>query len=350
MRLGPDYIQFYPTLRCNSSCSFCFNRSIPPAQDMSLASFFSLLSVLKETTIKTVDIMGGEPTLHPDIVRFAREFVKCGFLVNVSSNGFNQRVLAELADIGGQVTIGISVNDRNSFEQILGFVRPHKTVVKSIFKSNMDYHLIQRILLLEPKKYYLIYQDAADRQDLINTVPFPVFVETVEQCFGPDLVGGVYCSGFLPDKSYPELIYSRCPAGTTKLGVMPDGSAYPCNLFFGKTDFLLGNILTDPFDRIWRHRLLAFFREYHENTCTKSSCRLHALCHGGCPAQSFLFTGDLAAPDPRCWRFIPEFILHSSSQTSSRRGPSGPSLSHHRTCRSAYGGSCKACKASMLCK
>ena len=37
-------------------------------------------------------------------------------------------------------------------------------------------------------------------------------------------------------------------------------------------------------------------------------------------------------------------------QISSRQGPHGPGLSHHRTCRSAYGGSCKVHKTLMLCK
>jgi radical SAM protein with 4Fe4S-binding SPASM domain len=111
----------------------------------------------------------------------------------------------------------------------------------------------------------------------------------------------VYCSGFLPDiEHYPELSQTRCPAGTTKLGVMPDGSVYPCNLFFGKKEFFLGNILTDPFESIWSHEVLAFFRSVTENPCLVRHCTVRSECHGGCPAHSLFITGDLAAPDPRC--------------------------------------------------
>ena len=70
MRTGPDYIQFYPTLRCNRSCDFCFNRSMPLAEDMALSDFMKMLDVLGRTSVKTLDIIGGEPTMHADIVAF----------------------------------------------------------------------------------------------------------------------------------------------------------------------------------------------------------------------------------------------------------------------------------------
>jgi radical SAM protein with 4Fe4S-binding SPASM domain len=110
-----------------------------------------------------------------------------------------------------------------------------------------------------------------------------------------------FCSGFIaPEQGNRDLDNVRCPAGTTKLGILPDGSVYPCNLFFNREEFLLGNIVTDDFERIWNSRGLTFFRTRTENLCLHSSCTLHARCHGGCPAQSFLLTGDLTTPDPRC--------------------------------------------------
>jgi radical SAM protein with 4Fe4S-binding SPASM domain len=114
-------------------------------------------------------------------------------------------------------------------------------------------------------------------------------------------VSVVFCSGFLPDlEQYPQLLKARCPAGTTKLGIMPDGSVYPCNLFFGKEEYRLGNILSDPFDAIWRHSALAFFRTFSGNRCPRTSCALHARCHGGCPAHSYARFGKHSAPEPRC--------------------------------------------------
>ena len=301
MRTGPDYIQFYPTLRCNRACEFCFNRSLPSVKDMSPAAFREMLDVLARISVGTLDIIGGEPTMHPDIVKLIGEAVERGFSVNVSTNGSDLQTLAEIVRIGEAVSAGVSINDRNTLEQVRGFIERHKPVIKSVFHAGLDRGMIDEILALKPNKFYLIYLDALDGADLRETVPFPRFMRVVAQSFAPHSIDTVYCSGFVPDtKNLPELSRVRCPAGTAKLGIMPDGSVYPCNLFFGRKEFFLGNILTDPFESIWRSPALAFFRAFSGNACQQRACEFHGQCHGGCPAQSLVLSGDLTAPDPRC--------------------------------------------------
>jgi radical SAM protein with 4Fe4S-binding SPASM domain len=308
--MDPDYIQFYPTLRCNQSCDFCFNRLLPSLGDMSLEAFRKMLKNLPQGTT-TIDMIGGEPTLHQDIVLFIQYAVAAGFRVNISSNGTNLEVLQKIADVGSKVTVGISVNDRSALEHAADFVCSSRPVIKSVYTRSMDLTLAADILTLAPKRFYLIFRDAMEEGDLQETVPFSEFMAAAGR-FPSDRVGTVYCSGFLPDtETYPELATVRCPAGTTKLGVMPDGSVYPCNLFFGRPDFLLGNILTDPFERIWLHPRLAFFRSSPENRCPQKRCRFHTRCHGGCPAHSLMLTNDLAGPDPRCVHREPVLIKKS---------------------------------------
>lgn len=276
---------------------------MPFARDMSFDDFKIMLGKLKELSIRTIDIVGGEPTMHPDMVQFLREACSKGFRVNISSNGTNIKMLEEILDMGSQIAVGISINDTASFDRLQGFIKKHKPIVKTLFSPNRDSGMIQDILSLKPGKFYLIYRDAIEHEDLSGTLPFHEFMGIVRKDFTSPLVGTVSCSGFIPDiEHYSELSATRCPAGTTKLGVMPDGSIYPCNLFFGRSDFLLGNILTDPFDAIWSHRALAFFRTFAGNECPKTACIHHAICHGGCPAHGLIHFGDLSAPDPRCVR------------------------------------------------
>jgi radical SAM protein with 4Fe4S-binding SPASM domain len=279
---------------------------MPDCGDMGPADFRAMLCVLEKAGVRTLDIMGGEPTLHPDIVSCVAEATERGFKVNISSNGSNLSVLEEITGMGTQVTVGISVNDRETLKQISDFVRIHAPVVKSLFGPAMDTGMIETILSLGPKKFYLIYRDAMDQRELKNTSPFYEFIASVQDRFDPGSVGTVFCSGFVPDiVNEPGLADVRCPAGTTKLGVMPDGSVYPCNLFFGEKEFLLGNILTDALETIWRHRSLSFFRKAGGNPCAQTACRIHAGCHGGCPAHGFRIAADLAAPDPRCAPRLP---------------------------------------------
>ncbi len=239
--------------------------------------------------------------MHPDIVYFIRKAVQSGFSANVSSNGSNLATLEKIMAAGRRVAVGISINDRETLKQTREFIRLRKPIVKTVFTGDLDAPMIQTILSLKPSRFYLIYREATEPGDLNNTVPFHRFAFTVQQHYDPRQVGTVYCSGFLPDfGNARELSLVRCPAGTTKLGVMPDGATYPCNLFFGRKEFFLGNILHDSFDRIWNHPALSFFRTAQGNACRQLSCRLHAQCHGGCPAQALQIFGDLEAPDPRC--------------------------------------------------
>ena len=301
MRNGPDYIQFYPTLRCNRSCDFCFNRSLPEMQDMTYEAFRSMLDRLNALAVKTIDIIGGEPTMHPEIIRIVREACRQGFHVNVSSNGTDTAVLRELYGIGRDVTLGISINDRETLNQLRGFIQQYQPVVKTVYIRRIDNALIRDILALKPGKFYLIYRDVMEPTELAESISFTRYRKAAARDPHSSQIGMVYCSGFIPDtKNYPQLSLVRCPAGTTKLGIMPDGSVYPCNLFFGRAGFLLGNILTDSFETIWNHRVLAFFRTYTENNCPQSSCEHHKQCHGGCPAHAFNLSGQLSAPDPRC--------------------------------------------------
>jgi len=303
MRTAPDYIQFYPTLRCNRSCDFCFNRGLQKRDDMAFPEFRSMVDLLRKLGVRTLDVIGGEPTLHADLMRFIRYSSQQGVGIVLSSNGTDTLQLRAILEKHPEVRAGVSVNDRKTALLLEAFIRTRRVVVKTVVGSTMDAALINTLLSFQPRNCYLIYRDAMDRKELDQTVPFDTFLRTVKARFGPGQVGTVHCSGFLPDfREYPELLKARCPAGTTKLGIMPDGSVYPCNLFFGFEEFRLGNVLTDPFERIWRHPQLSFFRTFGGNRCPRTDCELHASCHGGCPAHSYAHHGKRSAPEPRCVR------------------------------------------------
>ena len=300
MRTAPDYIQFYPTLRCNRACWFCFNRELPFVEDVELADFRRMLRVLRGIGVNTLDILGGEPTLHRDILAIIHESEQCGLSVNVSSNGTDLALLSRVLETTRNTIVGVSVNDQQALARLAGFIKHYHPIVKSVFTPELDQELAEDIIALAPKRFYLLYRDAMVHEESGPVVSFDRFLKAVHERFGPS-VGTVYCSGFLPDAgTYPELATVRCPAGTTKLGLMPDGSVYPCNLFFGREDFRLGNILTAPFEQIWRHPALVFFRTFSQNTCKKTSCELQRECHGGCPAHGIAHHGNLFASDPRC--------------------------------------------------
>jgi len=300
---APDYIQFYPTVRCDRSCGFCFNHSLPEMRDMSYEAFRALAERLAQLGIRTLDILGGEPTLHKDFPRLVDYAVQKGLGINISSNGRDTKQLTDIMYAHPAVHVGVSVNDRRTADRLARFIRNCTPVVKTALGNHLDTTLAETLLSCKPKAFYLLYQDAMTPEQLRETAPFDSFLRTVRSRFDPGRVGTVYCSGFLPDyENYPQLLKARCPAGTTKLGVLPDGSVWPCNLFFGIEEYRLGNLLTDPFEDIWQHRQLTFFRTFTGNSCPRKDCELYRSCHGGCPAHSLIHFGKRGAPEPRCVR------------------------------------------------
>ncbi len=303
----PEYIQFFPTLRCNLHCGFCFNRGLETESDITVDSFESLACKILDAGIVEIDILGGEPTLHPDIVRLIDKAAALKIGLNLSTNGTNVALLEHLSGAYDRDTlnIGISLNDSRVAKELEDYIARHRPVIKGICK---------RAALPQPANIYfdmpgitccLLYMDTISESDLINSMPFDEYYKQLSDLRDkyPN-IAGVYCGGFLPDtKKQPLLRNARCPAGTTKLSILPDGWVYPCYLFFRRQEFRLGNIFTESFEEICGSPVLNYFRKFQGNKCPDTACELFSECHGGCPAVSLLICNDIDAPDPRCTKW-----------------------------------------------
>lgn len=304
----PVYIQFYPTLKCDLACSFCFNRGIAPKVEMSIPDFEKMVSVISGWGISEMDLLGGEPTLHPRFSDMVDVLHANGMRTTVSTNGHRSVPVLESLHRkygGGFPRVGISLNTRVISRKLRDYILTCRPVVKSVCTRKTIIPEAGRHYLSRPGiEYYLIFMDTVNETDLKTSLPFYEFLRELKMLRAVhENVKGVFCSGFVPDPGNEAVLrYARCPAGTTKLSVMPDGSVYPCYLFFRNEGFRLGNLLFDDFDAIWRSPRLDSFREFRGNTCRHTGCEIFSDCHGGCPAVSFLIRGDISAPDPRCER------------------------------------------------
>src|SRR5208337_305864 len=302
----PEYIQFFPTLRCNRHCGFCFNRGVGTESEITADGFEWLAGKIVDAGIGEIDILGGEPTLHPDIVRLIDKAAALKLRLNLSTNGTNVALLEHLSRAYDRDTlnIGISLNDSRVAKELEDYIAMHLPVIKSICKRAALPQPANIYFDMPGMTCYLLYMDTISESDLINSMPFDEFYKQLSDLRDkyPN-IAGVYCGGFLPDtKKQPLLRHTRCPAGTTKLSVLPDGSVYPCYLFFRRQEFRLGNIFSESFEDIWGSPILNYFRKFHGNKCPVTACELFSECHGGCPAVSLLICNDINAPDPRCTR------------------------------------------------
>jgi radical SAM protein with 4Fe4S-binding SPASM domain len=275
--------------------------------DIEVADFRRLADVLAGEGIERIDILGGEPTLHPDLISLIDTACTKGLAVSMSTNGSNVQMLKTLSQNcdRSRLDIGISINNEQTNASLLSYISEYSPLLKSVCTHHRFLpENAARFLDIPGIRYYAIFMDTLRAIDLGKALSFPQFHRALNSLRRRhENLEGVYCSGFLPDiGNYPILESTRCPAGTTKLSIMPDGSVYPCYLFFQCPEFRLGNILSDRFEEIKNNARLNFFRRFNKNTCPDDSCDLSSRCHGGCPAVSLMVSGDLNAPDPRCVR------------------------------------------------
>jgi radical SAM protein with 4Fe4S-binding SPASM domain len=76
-----------------------------------------------------------------------------------------------------------------------------------------------------------------------------------------------------------DLGIKGCTAALYNMCIEPDGGVLPCQSYYVQ----LGNLLTDPWEKLWNHDLSISIRErrYAPSKCL--TCNLFVECGGGCP-------------------------------------------------------------------
>jgi len=293
-------------LRCNLSCDFCFNRGLSGTSDITLKDFERLVATIAGSGVSEIDILGGEPTLHSEFAGMMDTLYSHKMKTTISTNGCGNLHALEAVhkkSYGDLIKIGVSLNSAHVSEDLHEYLMKHRPMLKSVYTRKQGIPESARKYISQPgTEYYLLYMDVVDKDRMGDSLPFYDFyrdLHTLRKMHKN--IKGVFCSGFIPDtQEYQVLTDVRCPAGTTKLSVLPDGTAYPCYLLFRNSEFALGNLLVDNFETIWNNPVLNVFKQFKGNPCRDTRCELHSACHGGCPALSLLISNDITAPDPRC--------------------------------------------------
>ena len=81
-----DYMSVVLTHECNKKCSFCVDRYRGSKEFISDESVLRAIEFAKTNNIKDILLIGGEPTLHPEVVKYASWFSKHAFRVIMTTN------------------------------------------------------------------------------------------------------------------------------------------------------------------------------------------------------------------------------------------------------------------------
>jgi pyruvate formate lyase activating enzyme len=200
------------TRGCNFRCSYCHNPElVDPDRYGETLSEAEILAFLdrRRGKLDAVTLSGGEPTLQPDLLSFASQIRKFGYLIKVDTNGSRPDVLEKLIAAGLVDYLAMDIKgplekyqdiakcdiSPETIRQSIGIILSsgveyefRTTVVKSLFKTGD----ISRIAALVKTARLFVLQGfvpskALDRR-LLEEAPFPRDeLEQIRQSMEKDL-------------------------------------------------------------------------------------------------------------------------------------------------------------------
>lgn len=124
-RLVPAVCDCSVTSLCNAACDFCGfarDKRVGPAHYVAADGFERALPILHRRGIRYMTMQGGEPLVHPEIVRLVGATAKAGIQCAVITNGwFLPRYIDDLAAAGlGRLSISIDSDRMSEHERNRG--------------------------------------------------------------------------------------------------------------------------------------------------------------------------------------------------------------------------------------
>ena len=302
---------------CNYKCSYCFGMDyMAPTvakQNMSQATFTGIIEWLSKTqNMKSIHLMGGEPTLHPDFEWFVEYLLARDFKITIFSNlatnqtlqysqkladlpvtwvvninppdtwneNRKQRITAALKTLSKKATITFNVmpDDDNSSWAIdlikeynlnrcikVGFVLP--TLTGSNYYLNDDQYNVVA------EKIVCLAQDASD-----DNIRFEYECGVPTCVFSSEQLGILWETGSVFD--------SCC---NSRMDITPDGKLIYCLPLATKHAIHFSEFPTYPEAKQWFEKKLQPYRRLgRTENCYRCNLLRPDSCNGGCLANILL--------------------------------------------------------------
>lgn len=344
---SPLYVDFYPSLKCNANCLFCYlpekAREKFLGISMSLRDILKITNKLKKAGIFFINLLGGEPFLLrwlPDFIDYCSERK---LLINITTNGLlpNERIIKRIAS--PFINVNVSIHGKeNSHDLLVGikgsFVSAINTIkmLKKYGVRTMIAYTVNKInqsdvveVLSLANSYkveavglrYFYAMGHGKKNESKLTISLENYWRVLDNAMKlgeklPHIKTVQGLGGFnflkynerLPNNVLKQQILRFCGAGVTKFDVFPDGSVYPCFAFSANDKFKTGNLLNQSVKEIWNSPLLNYLR-IREAPLHCSGCKYKILCRGGCLGYSYEKLRRVGLKDPRCPLWPPFFAF-----------------------------------------
>ncbi len=304
----PSRVDLALTYRCNNACGHCYVAREKSFPEMDTNSWKRVIDKLRDVGVPHITLTGSEATMREDLadlVQYAQDNnIICGLVTNgikLADNDF----LMKLVNAGlDYIQVTLESHDAAIHNKMVGANSWEQTVKGLKNAIATDVYTITNTTLC-----------ALNAPTIEKTIDFlaEIGLEGTFACNGIIYSGkGKSVENGIPEAELEPLLdrivakarehnfkfiwYSptqyceynpvihglgpkRCSAADISMAIEPNGDVLPCQSYFVP----IGNILKDPWKKIWNHQLAKRIRN-RENVPDKcKTCDSLDTCGGGCP-------------------------------------------------------------------
>lgn len=296
------------TYRCNNNCAHCYNARPRLGPELSAGQWKNILDKLWDLGVPHIVFTGGEPTLRPDLPELIAHAERNGQITGINTNGRKMQdpqFVQSLVDAGlDHVQITLESHDAAIHDRMVrakGAWQMTVAGVKNALASRL--FVMTNTTLLRYNAPYL-----AETLEFLADLGLPTIGMNALIYSGRGLeVSTGLAEAELPplltlareatqrhdqkliwytptqychfDPMQLELGVKGCTAAQYNMCTEPDGAVLPCQSYYQP----LGNILMDPWSKIWNHELAVALRERKNLPIDCMACSMLLECGGGCP-------------------------------------------------------------------
>ncbi len=232
---GLKFLWLEITRSCNLACKHCYCRSgpnVPVTERMEFGDWCRVMDEARSIGCRRLQFIGGEPTLHPDLLGLIEHAKHAGFKyfeVFTNATLLGEDVIESFKKLGVRVALSLYSSDRETHDQITGHDGSFEKTVDAIER------LVEQKI---PFRAGVILME----QNATHFKKTKKFLKHLGASYiGMDHVRGIGRGESPKPNARPmDELCGHCWSG--KLCIDPNGNAYPC--VFSRFA-PVGNFLTD---------------------------------------------------------------------------------------------------------
>ncbi len=316
--IRPQRIAVHITERCNLACAYCYVDH--SRASLSITDWLEVVDRgIDELGAYFVQVLGGEPLLHPRFFWFIEQLVSRRLIVAINTNGtlLDDRTVERLLRLDPMIMFYFNFDCREAYQTLAGPGADYNLVFANLLRTRRAGFFTAVFLTVTRLNYPHVesFLDMLDAHDIRYVIErcLPVGSDShhieVSPAEWSALMERLSRSGRIPS---PNRVFARMTGSTCQdygriLYISSTGEVLPCA--FAPDSLSVGNVTRETMTVLW-NRVLSRREAWHRLPDDCRGCEHENVCGGGCKTHAFLATGRLDARDPLCHnRAVPPTVL-----------------------------------------